>query len=113
MSLESTDYITDLLQELDKHYQNIRLECSAGSAYLDELGSGAFEVLAREIDAVEHPEIHMNTPLPEVYAVSIRLKEQDDGPPWAVSLGHGGKRDELLISDIVGRLKQLYPGDAS
>lgn len=111
MSLEGTDYLIDLLQELDGEGRYICLHAvhpDGTTTYLGDLGDAAYEMMAQIIDVAGSVTLHMRTPLPDAHRVSLKLRSNDDTGLWDVTMEAGSKTDELNISDILGKLKEIY-----
>lgn len=104
---DRTDYLVDLLQELDEHYSIIRLHHEGGSVHLDDLGNSCFEVMAHIASTSHNPKLVMSTKLPCAQAVVIYLQAQDSGL-WDVRVETGAPGVELRIDEILGRLKRIY-----
>lgn len=109
MSLESTDYLGDLLQELDEKYHGIyAVHPDDTLTHLDDLGEAGFEMLAQIIDVAGKVELKMHTPTPGVHRVTLGLRSNDDTGLWDVTFEAGTKTDELNIDAILGELKEIY-----
>jgi len=109
MSLESTDYLIDLLQELNDPFVGINAVHPDGTrTRLDDLGSAAFEMMAQIIDVAGSATLNMRTPLGDTHLVSIKLRSNDDTGLWDVYFEAGNKSDELNINHIIGELKEVY-----
>lgn len=109
MSLKSTDYLIDLLQELNDPFVGINAVHPDGTrTHLDDLGFAAFEMMAQIIDTAGRATLHMRSPLPDAHTVTIRLRSIEDTDLWDVYFEAGTKTDELNISHIIGELKEIY-----
>jgi len=109
MSLESTDYLIDLLQELDDKFVVNSVDHPDGTrTHLDDLGSAAYEMAAQIIDVAGSATLNMRTPLGDTHLVSIKLRSNDDTGLWDVYFEAGNKSDELNINHIIGELKEIY-----
>lgn len=108
------DFLCDLVQELDKTYRGIRLVHSSGGVYLDDLGHGGFEhfsSISAEVVLTEPLVWKMRTELPDAHLVVLLItcpegRENVEVPE--VYLEAGDKGDELRISVILGKLKEMY-----
>lgn len=103
----NTDFLCDLLIELDQRYRSIHLSHTEGGVYLDSLGSAGFELLAGVIPTVNSPVLKMHTSPDDCHLVSLSLQANDAGL-WDVRMEAGSKTDELNVSDILGELKGIY-----
>ena len=108
------DFLCDLVQELDKKYRGIRLVHSGGGVNLDDLGHGGFEhfsSISAEVILTEPLVWKMRTELPDAHLVVLLITypegvENIEVPE--VRLEAGDKGDELNISDMLGRVKEMY-----
>lgn len=103
----NTDYLLDLLIEIDKHYRSIFLSHSDGGVYLDSLGSAGLELMAGVIPTLDSPKLLMCPNSPGYHQVRLSLTANEKGL-WDVRLEAGDKADDLNISVILGNLKEMY-----
>ena len=111
--MNTADFLCDLLQELDQdtgsvNYNGFRLCHKGGSVELNALGHGGYEHFAQITQSLllEYPvtwRFHRLGPLVEL---NLIMGEQND---VEVRMASGDKTDELNISDILGKLKEMYP----
>lgn len=110
------DFLLDFIQGLEDsgRYQTIRVFHGDRFVALDDLGRSGFEHFADLTDSllVENDKVSwwMHTKMPETHLVEIELKYAGlRGKIPEVRVPNGAKSDELLISDILGNLKEVYP----
>lgn len=109
------DFLLDFIQDIEEtgRYSSIRVVHGDRFVALDDLGRSGFEHFADLTDSllVENDKVTwwMHTKMPETHLVEIELKYAGlRGKIPEVRLPTGYKSDELLISDILGKLKEIY-----